>query len=536
LDLAAHSQREQGYADTRWSIPGWGWANFLVPMVFGHVWSMGVFFQYDQGWTSSYYLGIGTLLLALLAVWLVRERRVWVLAAAAGLALCLSFGNQNVVYRGLRSLLPQISLMTYPVKFVTMVVFISPLLAGFALAHLQRLKNSGRSGANRRLLLLGAMLLALIGGILIWAWRWPFPTDDFPATLRNGLGRAGFLAASVAVLVLCSSRREEAPSFHSALRTPHSALSRASSRRLLQSLARVLPLLLLLVLWLDVWTHEPAQNPGVEPMVYTPDLARAKLAMKPQPELGQSRVMLAPATALKFIQFVISNPRQNFLAKRAGYFADCNLLDHVPKVDGFFSLYPRESGELISTIYGTTNAAFPHLADFLAVSYVTAPGDYINWVARQSWLPPATAGQRPIFLDDSQALSALLRPDFDGRRVVIFPPSARTSMAVTNESDAQVNIRSWQNRRVELDVQASKASLVVVSQSYYHNWRAYVDGRPTELFRANYAFQAVQAPEGHHQVTLAYEDRAICIGAWISGLSLAACLAALWLSRRFRRP
>jgi len=505
-------------------------------MVFGHVWNMGVFFQYDQGWTSSYYLGIGTLLLALLAVWLVRERRVWVLAAAAALALCLSFGNQNVVYRALRNLLPQISLMTYPVKFVTMVVFISPLLAGFALAHLQRLKNSGQSGANRRLLLLGAMMLALIGGILIWAWRWPFPTDDFPVTLRNGLGRAGFLAASVAVLLLCSSRREEAlTNAECGVRSAEWEIG-ASSRRLLQSLARVLPLLLLLVLWLDVWTHEPAQNPGVEPMVYTPDLARAKLAMKPQPELGQSRVMLAPATALKFIQFVISNPRQNFLAKRAGYFADCNLLDHVQKVDGFFSLYPRESGELISTIYGTTNAAFPHLADFLAVSYVTAPGDYINWVARQSWLPPATAGQRPIFLDDSQALSALRRPDFDGRRIVILPPSARTSMAVTNESDAQVSIRSWQNGRVELDVQASKPSLVVVSQSYYHNWRAYVDGRPTELFRANYAFQAVQVPEGHHQVRLAYEDRAFCIGAWISGLSLAGCVSVFWLSRRFRRP
>ena len=65
LDLAAHSQRSAGYADTRWSMPGWGWANFLVPMAFGRTWTEGVFFQNGQYWTSSYYLGIGALWLAL---------------------------------------------------------------------------------------------------------------------------------------------------------------------------------------------------------------------------------------------------------------------------------------------------------------------------------------------------------------------------------------------------------------------------------------------------------------------------------------
>ena len=43
----------------------------------------GVFFQYGQNWTSSYYLGIGTLWLALLALLGVRDRRVRLLGAAA---------------------------------------------------------------------------------------------------------------------------------------------------------------------------------------------------------------------------------------------------------------------------------------------------------------------------------------------------------------------------------------------------------------------------------------------------------------------
>ena len=95
LDLAAHSQRETGFADTRWSMPAWGWVNFLVPMAFGNTCDMGVFFQYGQNWTSSYYLGIGTLWLALLAVWTLRERRVWLLGACAAVALIFAFGDNT---------------------------------------------------------------------------------------------------------------------------------------------------------------------------------------------------------------------------------------------------------------------------------------------------------------------------------------------------------------------------------------------------------------------------------------------------------
>src|SRR5438477_7760233 len=169
LDLAAHSQREQGYADTRWSMPAWGWANFLVPMVFGQVWSMGVFFQHQQAWTSSYYLGVGALLLALLAIWIVPRRRVWLLAAAATLAVLLALGQQTFVYRWLHRLIPQLSLMTYPVKFVILVAFAVPLLAAFSVLKLQAVDSKETRISQKRLLFLSGILLGLIAIILAWA-------------------------------------------------------------------------------------------------------------------------------------------------------------------------------------------------------------------------------------------------------------------------------------------------------------------------------------------------------------------------------
>ena len=511
LDLAVHSQRDQGYADTRWSMPSWGWANFLVPKVFGSVWNKGVFFQYDQAWTSSYYLGIGALLLVILAVWTLRERRAWVLGIAAGAALLLSFGDRTFVYRWARHIFPQLSMMTYPVKFVLMIAFTGPLLAGLAFARLERLPREAKSAQQRQLILLGGLLLALIAAVLLWASRFPFPADDVRATLHNGLTRAVFLIVAVILLA---------------------AITRATTT----STQRLLSLALLATFWLDVWTHEPPQNPTVPPWVYAPDLARSKLAMNPQPELGGSRAMVSPAADMGFRKVITSDPKDNFLVKRMGYFADCNLLDAVPKVNGFFSLYPRECGELASLLYGSTNTYLECLADFMSVSQISARGQSVGWMPRDTFLPLVTAGQRPVYLDDTNALLTLVRPGFDLRKSVILPPDTKTAVTVTNQTAALVIPGRFTARRVEIQLEAAAPSLVVISQTYYHPWHAYVDDQPTHLLRANYGFQALEAPAGHHQLHLAYEDHALYLGSALSGLSATFCLVFWSFARTRRQP
>ena len=554
LDLAGHSQRGAGYADTRWSMPGWGWANFLVPMAFGTTRTEGIFFQYEQYWTSSYYLGIGTLWLALLAVWTVRGR-VRLLGAAALIALFFAFGENTFIYPALRKIIPQLSLMTYPIKYVTLTAFLAPLLAAFALARLFSLSStkggegvkprgghaplrgrgeeadcsktqipspqpSPRLGGARektfspqyfqtsRLLAIGAILLALIAGILFWAWRFPLSTDDVHATLLNGLSRAAFLILTGALLFVLT--RESAP-----------------------GLRRIAPLILIFIAWLDVYTHEPAQNPTVPPTVYELNLARDELAMQPQPALGESRAMVTPAAATGFIGFALSDPKTNYLAKRLGYCANCNLLDAVPKVDGFFSLTPRESDDVISLLYGATNANFPRLNDFLGVSQITAPDEFFHWQPRRTFLPLVTAGQKPVFLDDAGTLRALTQPDFDGSKMVFLPPEAKSLVTVTNQTVARVLNSKFTTQRVEIEVEASEPSLVVVAQTWYHNWRAYVDGRPAPLLRANHAFQAVQVPAGRHSIRLAYEDRAFQFGAAVSICMVVNCFIFLhWLRKR----
>ncbi|HEU5395695.1 MAG TPA: YfhO family protein, partial [Verrucomicrobiae bacterium] len=504
LDLAAHSQRQAGYADLRWSMPGTGWINLLVPMFAGHTGTEGIFFQPGQYWTSSYYLGLGCLWLALVAVIGFRtsgdaRRKILLLAALAAVAFIFALGENTPVLPALRRFLPQLALVTYPVKYFLLVTFIAPLLAAFGLSRLENLR--------RPTIGIGIVLFLLIAAILAWLWKFQPAGDETRTALLNGWSRLGFLAVIAAILV-------------GSMKASGSPLVRITT-----------PLLLALIAWVDVLTHEPTQNPTVTPNVFAPNLAREDLKMQPQPELGRSRAMVSPKAYLGFIHLSLPDPKNNFLAKRLGYCANCNLLDGVPKVDGFFSLSLREYDDVFSLMYSATNE-FDGLENFLGVSQITAPDQVFHWRARTNYLPLVTAGQLPVFLDDADTLAALAQPGFDGSKVVFLPRDTRLPMSITNRSNAQISGAKFDIDQVQFDAIAAAPALVVVAQSYDSNWRAFVDGRSTPLLRANDAFQAVEIAPGKHQVKLKYNDRAFEIGAAISLATLLFFLGVLALPRK----
>jgi len=518
LDLVAHAQRATGYTDLRWSMPASGLANFLVPMAFGSTVTEGIFFQHGQYWTSSYYLGLGVVWLALLAAGCVRERRGWLLGSVAILALLCALGDHTPFYPLMRKLIPQLSFITYPVKFVLLVVFAAPLLAAFALAARSEGAPGAGSGSGtvggqsslrigRWLLPVGMVLGGLILAIVIWTQQAPAAGDNAHAALLNGISRACFLVLTGAILL-------------------------GLTRDLKYPLARYLPLILILVAWLDVLTHEPRQNPTVLPGIFEENLARHRLAMKPQPELGGSRAMLSPAAAAELTRFAVSDARNNFLAKRAGYCGDVNLLDGVPKVDGFFSLTPREFDVLLMFIYNVTNGNWSALDDFMGVSQSTSPTDSLTWQPRASFRPLVTAGEKPVFLDDSNALWELARNNLNGAATVFLPPAARSSVTVSNQTAASIASPRFADGTVAFETQAAAPSLAVIAQTWYHNWHAEIDGQPAPLLRANVAFQAVQVPAGTHQVHLFYRDRAFEIGAAISLCMWVNCAVGYLALRR----
>jgi hypothetical protein len=357
-------------------------------------------------------------------------------------------------------------------------------------------------------------LLALLLGIIIWTQAAPLPGDNSRLALTTGLSRVAFLLFTGFLLL-------------------------ALARQAKSALLCFAPLLLILTAWADVFTHEPPQNPTVPPWIFEPNLSREKLALNPQPELGGSRAMVSPFAAHWFVKFAASNAQDNFLAKRLGYCANCNVLDAVPKVDGFFSLTPRECDAVLSLFYTTTNASYPGIEAFMGVSQTTASGNTLyGWQARTNFLPLVTVGQQPVFADDASALAGMTQAGFDGGKIVFLPPEAKPLVSASNFARAKILTAKFDTRTVDIEAEADAPSLLVVAQTFYHNWEAHVDGVPAPLLRANVTFQAVEIPAGKHQIHLAYNDPLFQVGAGISLCMAFNCLFGLGLMtiRRHARP
>jgi hypothetical protein len=477
-------------------MPATGLANFLVPLFRCHPASHGVFVQSGQYWTASYYLGVATAALALWSVWCARGRRVWVLAGLSALFLVLASGDAGFLYHWAREHFGVLGLMRFPIKFVVLPVFAAPLLAAHAIA------GQGKKGwHHRRLWLVWAVVVGLMLAIVWNAAKFPLPDDNWAATARNALERAAFFTAILVVLTLSNK------------------ITRQRSQRLLQ-------VVLLALVWLDLLTHAPLHK-TVSRAVYEPNLPREL----PVPRHGAARAMVSAAAREQLNFSHLSKPADDYLSRRWALVSDCNLLDDIPVLDGFYSLHLPEQLDVGALLYAGTNSSAPRLVEFLGVSEVTSATNLFEWEARRQYLPLVTGGQKPVFSDATNTLQRLASLDLDPCREVFLPPAVGPLVSATNETSVRISDAQYAAHRITMTVDADSPAMVVVAQSYYHLWKAYVDGQPMRLWRANHAFQALEVPAGKHQVRLAYEDSVFHVGAVVSLVALGICGVG-WFRRR----
>jgi hypothetical protein len=96
--------------------------------------------------------------------------------------------------------------------------------------------------------------------------------------------------------------------------------------------------------------------------------------------------------------------------------------------------------------------------------------------------------------------------------------------------------------RVVVRTRDASPGLLLLSEAHYPAWRAYVDGRPAEVYVADHMFLAVPTPAGEHTVELRYESGTLKAGVAIS-LATSGALGVLWVlgattgsRRRQRQP
>lgn len=106
-----------------------------------------------------------------------------------------------------------------------------------------------------------------------------------------------------------------------------------------------------------------------------------------------------------------------------------------------------------------------------------------------------------------------------------LPTSASSRLGIAPVQEK----KRWANG-VILKAQADQSCVLVLSDTYYPGWKAWIDGKPAKIYPANYLFRAVFLPAGEHEIVFRF------IPFWFyAGLGVTMISVMVWIGFFMRR-
>jgi hypothetical protein len=559
LAVARHS--------TRWSLPAstqefWslhplsllqlGLPLFVVDLPLKTEWRQALF-EGREPFLESLYVGLPALALAGVGI-LARARRSLLLAGIAVLSCLVAIGRHTFFHAGAVRLVPFLALLRFPQKAMVLVALAVALLAGLGYEACSRSDFwKSRWGLVAGLGMAAGATAAALAGVLVGA---------------EPLGQA----------VLRPAREAGAP--YAQLLAPVAAQLVA---------ATVSAVALLLLAGLAAGGRAPARASAVAIGLLAvaslvaahrtlhPTAPRELFAMR-SPVLQVLRGSL-DARLLTYNYGAVPGSSQRYLGSRNSLLVDAlprgwsyragvayGLEQYLPApmaarygVFGSFDLdirglYPRELDELTRLMWVLDEApgARIRLLQLGSVSYVVARHteglEGLLEIARFQTvyaqpirvfrvpdpLPRSYVVDGVRVASEGDSLAALMDPRFDFRREVLL--SEGLPARVPDEgSPGESRLLAYLPDRVEMQVSARRAAVVVLVDSFDPGWRAWVDGEPARVLRANVAFRAVAVAPGQHRVEMRYRPRGVLVGFGLSAMTALVTLAVVIVAWRGSR-
>ena len=91
---------------------------------------------------------------------------------------------------------------------------------------------------------------------------------------------------------------------------------------------------------------------------------------------------------------------------------------------------------------------------------------------------------------------------------------------------SSINLTSYAPDVLTYQSQSTADGTVVFSEIYYpYGWKAYIDGKPAEIFRANYLLRAMNIPSGQHEIRMEFRPDSVRKGNAIASIFIVMMYA-----------
>lgn len=483
-DRSAGLDREFALTYSFWP---WRLIGLVAPDMFGHP-RDGSYWGYGNYWEDAIYIGLLPALLAGVAVLRRRGGGLrWFLAGVAGLSLALALGKNAPLFPVLFDNVPGFGLFQAPTRWNLLLVFALALLAGFGAQGWRRAEGRsvywlrlGTAGAAAVVLTAAAARLLLTGNqltfvpALMLAGGLAFGAGSL-ALLRGKLAAGHWRSLAVGLILfdLLYAARGANPTL------PLDFFDRRDDPQL------------------DAYAGERLYMPEAVEQVLKFDLAFRFDDYQAERDWSVVRRQLLPNT---------------------------NLLDGLESANNFDPIRSARYVAWIDLLEQSDRETQRVLLQYMGVGWLADPsGRYQPLIdPRAAWM-----AARAVAVDGADSAWQALRAGALNLSETVLIEAGTDQGRAGMSGDGVAVLETRGAGRVELRVESQSGGWVVLADSWYPGWNAYLDGEPIESFPANGAFRAVWVPAGQHQLSYRYEPASIRIGAVASVLGLIAMAIVL---------
>jgi hypothetical protein len=483
------------------------------------------FFARQAPFFVSYYLG--AICIFGIGLWVcfssIREKII--LLSFVTVSLILALGIYTPVYPFLLQHMPFLGAFRFPEKFFF------PVYAVLLYMTLQGL--DGLLGQEEKAVKNPFVALALIGAVWVGLYfLLRFHVDGIGrfVTVQSGIPLSSPAHAEIVAAVLSNLERQVVLSLGFLLLM---VLVRARAIRL-----PLFGVLMISAVFIDlVWAHQGFLFP------LSPHIATSGQRIMRAPDLDPTRLFYYPSTRNLHPSSLMAEGRPSFKDATALSFQD--LLPNSGTIYGFD--YMQEIDALARRPYteflGFANQLDPeqqirllrafnvgYLITFRPLSvegirFVKRFPPFFSWLYKIDKPLPRTyiVNRISVERDSERTFHRLLESAFDPMQEVVLDQFVQITPKGRFEGIAK--IVSYENQAVTIHASLIDSGILVLADSYYPGWKAYVDGRETRILKANHFFRAVALAEGEHVVEFKYDPLSFKIGAWISLFTITGILA-----------
>jgi hypothetical protein len=492
-----------------------------------------LFFGRDIPFLVSLYMG--QLCIFGLCSWFSHARRFekLVLSSLVLLGLALALGKHSLIYSFLLAYVPLFSLFRFPEKFVFLVY---PLLIIITLRGFHAFVTSEDGTHKKSLRLFCAIVVSLTTiycacllrpdyffALLHWAdLVKPASIEEILPSLLFSLERQILLSVALLLILFLYQRRTLGPPVFRMLIVSLVFIDLTSAHRQFQFLVR------------------PGLVTDNTKIVSTSGSQRYRL-FSGLPNLHPSVFTMRDRAFPEVAEAVWSS-----LVPNIGVFYD---VDYMQEIDAL-SRAPYDV--FLKTAKNLSPGKFYSLLGALNVKYISSysplPAGEVELVRHfpeyPLWLYEVKRAIPRVYvvpaaeheIDPGKTLERLASEDFNALATVLVdePVSLGNNGGVQGEA----RILEYENHLVNIQASLDRPGILVLADSFYPGWNAYVNGRQEKIYRANLFFRAVPLSAGTHNVEFRYEPRSFAIGRAVSIVTLSLIVAVsmlLYMQKRRRK-